>query len=347
MWLILLIWSLVFGDTQVKLSSKPSKSGSIRLTQLARLTNNDEGYYSSVLSTVMENGNIVVLDRGNTIIYVYDQGGKELYKFGKEGSGPGEISRPMNIFSAYNQIFVQEDLKTHIYKINGEHIADVNLLIAGQQALLLENNNKIFAQQLRHETGKYLFGIMKADGSIGDFVENPNYNSDNDRNTRYYTSLVDYIITDKGIYSKDKGDYKFVFSDLKFQPVKTFTRPFDRVERKDDEYGVVRISQGDMSKSEHAKKEAAANAALRKEMGKYHDDIRTFVGIDNQRLFIEVKSDNDKLMKIDVIENDQYIDQLQIPHEGKYPQALIKNGLLLINDRNDDIGPFVTVYRVN
>ncbi|MCB0278621.1 MAG: hypothetical protein KDD94_03915 [Calditrichaeota bacterium] len=106
------------------------------------------------------------------------------------------------------------------------------------------------------------------------------------------------------------------------------------------------IGQGNMSKAEHAKKVAAANAALRKRLGKYHDDIMTFSGYDHKRLYIQVRSQEEQTIKVDVIENKQFIDQLTLPYQGKYTYAFVRNGILLQVDKNDEIGPFVNVFKI-
>jgi len=62
----------------------------------------DENYMFSSLNSVQvdEEGDIIVFDRKEVCIKVFDKNGKFLRKFGKKGQGPGEIQSPYKIHLA-------------------------------------------------------------------------------------------------------------------------------------------------------------------------------------------------------------------------------------------------------
>jgi len=53
----------------------------------------NEDLYNPFSIDIDNDGNIYILDSGNSRILVFNSKGKYLYKFGKEGQGPGELSR--------------------------------------------------------------------------------------------------------------------------------------------------------------------------------------------------------------------------------------------------------------
>ncbi|EFA06044.2 E3 ubiquitin-protein ligase TRIM71 [Tribolium castaneum] len=70
-------------------------------------------------------GHIIVTDRSNNRIQVFDSNGKFLYKFGKQGSGLGQFERPAGItVSPVNHIVVadKDNHRIQIFKMDGTFI---------------------------------------------------------------------------------------------------------------------------------------------------------------------------------------------------------------------------------
>lgn len=331
----------------VQMKKEPSKLGSIQVEHLFTIEDEEDGFYSNAMSARMPNGNIVVLDKGNKLVHVFDKEGKKLVVFGKEGNGPGEISSPMFVFASNDRIIVTEVLKAHIYDASGKHIEDVKLLVGGQQAMILHQGNQFYVHQLFQKNPKFLYGKLSPDGEISGLVKNPNYKSDaGNQNTQYFTSTISQIITDAGIYSHEEKDYAVVLNSKSMTPLKKFTRPFERVERKDDEYPTISFGGSKTDKKIMAKQKKA-NAELRRKTGKYHNDINHFLGYDKGHLFVSVRSKEKNEMKIDVLKDGVFIDQLTVKHQNQWAGARVSGGILLVDDKNDDIGPFISVYKLS
>ena len=347
MFSIAILFLFFIGDDAIKLSAKPLHPGSVRVSKIGTITNGDDGFYNAIHATLTSDGKIVVLDYGNNHISIFDQIGKRLLTFGKSGSGPGELSTPSTVLVARQHIFVPDALKLHIYKMDGSHVLDKNMLIEGQQALIAQSGDQVYVHQLHQKNAAYLYGKMNLNGDFTNLLKNTRYvNQDND-GMQMQTNLIEYIFTESGIYTLEKKTYKFFLHDLNFNLQKTYTRDFNRVERKANEYGNVVIGRGNLSEKEHKKRVAAANAALRKRMSPYHDDVISFSGFDKNRLYLQVRSQERDEIKIDVIENDNYIDQISVPFEGRFGFATIRNGLMLVSEKNDEIGPFISIYKLD
>ena len=60
------------------LESEPAVRNAVQLIEIAVLTNNNEGYYKSLSTTVFRDGKIAVYDKGNVKIHIYSPDGDEI-----------------------------------------------------------------------------------------------------------------------------------------------------------------------------------------------------------------------------------------------------------------------------
>ncbi|MCP4150219.1 MAG: hypothetical protein GY757_20900, partial [bacterium] len=69
-----------------------------------------------------EAGNLYFLDRKNEKIFVLAPDGKFLYAFGKKGEGPGEIKRPLALYSIGKYLVVEDQgQRIHYFTRKGEY----------------------------------------------------------------------------------------------------------------------------------------------------------------------------------------------------------------------------------
>jgi hypothetical protein len=73
-------------------------------------------------------GNILVLDRGDPRIQVFDPEGTYLRTMGREGQGPGEFAQPSYLLVTADHVVLRADTRRlSIWTLDGEHVRDVQL----------------------------------------------------------------------------------------------------------------------------------------------------------------------------------------------------------------------------
>jgi len=71
------------------------------------------------------NGNVLITDKGNNRVQIFDKDGKFLHKFGKQGLNPGELDKPMGIgLTSKGEIVVtgQNDNRIQVFDYEGQLI---------------------------------------------------------------------------------------------------------------------------------------------------------------------------------------------------------------------------------
>jgi len=78
---------------------------------------------------VDEEGNVYLMERKHTKIFVFDSKGTFLYSFGKKGEGPGEYKMAFNMTLQGDKIIVPDMGKFHFFTKKGEYVKSI---IAGR-----------------------------------------------------------------------------------------------------------------------------------------------------------------------------------------------------------------------
>jgi hypothetical protein len=113
----------------------------------------DENYmfYRASFGGVDSDGNILVLDRGDSRIKKYDKDGKFMYSIGRQGQGPGEFEQILTLsLDSDNNIYVMDSgrYKVHIFNKDGEFKNSITLtrFIAGEFGIIKQGS--LIAQTL-------------------------------------------------------------------------------------------------------------------------------------------------------------------------------------------------------
>jgi hypothetical protein len=70
-------------------------------------------------------GNLWVLDGGNHRVQVFDREGRFARSFGREGQGPGELTRPSWLIVAGDRVVIEADsARLSVFDLDGNHVAD-------------------------------------------------------------------------------------------------------------------------------------------------------------------------------------------------------------------------------
>lgn len=343
-----LISLLFYGSDPIKLSLKDSKENLIQLKEKFSLVD-EEGFYKGTSLSHSENGNYVLLDQGNKLLFVYDQTGKLRFSFGKEGNGPGELMTPFKVFTTKDRIFVRQHMKLNIFDFNGEHIKDVWLTSGGTAGAPIRFGNQLLIQYSGNSKEKYK--TIDGNGAILATVKNENYmqpEAGTDNMSISLNSGFNLVYTGDGFFRSKKGEYAFDYLNKDMKVLRSYTRDFKRIERDPDRYNIgVDIEDDAMSKKEIARMKAKAISDAIKRMGVYEDDVSSILGYEKNRLFIKTAQKDLKEMWIDVIENDKLITQIHVKEKDDIKESRIENGMLLLNLKGKEEGAYAKVYELH
>ena len=344
--ILLIITAALYSQKEIKLKNNESKK--IGVSFKAKLLDQD-GYYKSVSLSTNSTGNYYLLDTGNKKILIYNSKGQKIREFGEEGSGPGEMMNPFQIFSNDQRIFVREEMKVHIYDLNGKFIKDISLtyngevahfqLVANQAALITEKNSKIQIQ--------FIDNMGKKTEELGALTGQNNIDMENMRvmiriSSPYYKYNNNFV----KVFDKD---YSLGFYNMKTLTLKkVLKKDFEKVERDFSRFSMkIDIDDDSMSKEQIAKQQQEMMQRLRNRMGKYEDDILSVLGEKNGILFIRVAHSNSNELKLHALQNDQFISEFIVKEKDRIYESRIQNGELLLCLRNKEDGPYAKIYTLN
>ena len=348
--LIMISISFFFKADTVRLPSEPIKSN-FSFSETITLMDEMEGYYDNIFSNVMPNGNYVVLDVGNKLVFVYDKSGKEITSFGKEGNGPGEFNRPNRLFTAKNRIIVSEWGRTQLFDQNGKFVSS----IAARWSQPMVTSNGISFISFGGERAKNIMVTYDFDGKLVKETPNPEFNKEaaeqgrrgwnSERFKEMMTRPRGLTMFGNSFVQYYPGVYKFELLDKSLKPQTTVTKDFSRVKEDPEEVAERWNRRGRRNNSKEAQQRRAQMMAQRAEItGGYLDDISYIAGIDNNHVFMKTATESKSELNIDVISEDlKYIGKIVIKGD-EVLSASVNHGKLFVNFTNDEDGPYAKVY---
>jgi hypothetical protein len=123
--LMLFLMSLTL-HSQIKNDDRPKKGKwdfkPEKIWEVDRAGNDDFGRIAEMLVQDDEHSNIYVRDFKQNISYIFDENGRYLGSFAKQGPGEGELTRYLNRFTAEDQIVLATPEKLHFYSEEGTFV---------------------------------------------------------------------------------------------------------------------------------------------------------------------------------------------------------------------------------
>jgi hypothetical protein len=138
----------------------------------------DENYlfYRTWNMAVDKQGNIYVVDEGNTRIQVFDNDGQYLRTIGRRGQGPGEFRSPQDVFvdDQNGEIFVPDFRSIGVFALNGDHLRSISLetynrsyCISPRGVIIAETEKNIFEGDEKSSKRRILAALRFIDGGDG------------------------------------------------------------------------------------------------------------------------------------------------------------------------------------
>jgi hypothetical protein len=340
--LITLIFVFVsFTQIEIQLSENPTNKGSVKLSLLHTFDGGEDGYYNQMTITLAENGKYVVKDQGNNKVFIYSEKFEEEYVFGKNGNGPGEFGKYLNVVAVKDRLYLATPQKVMSYGYDARFINEAKISFIGRFNLTFNDDGFYFETR----DGSYKKYAFDKDANL---IEKKIGKEKSTGSAMRNGTSIRYVLPAKWKnlpfkIEASKAEYKLSLVDKTDGKVThELTRPFTRIKRKPIEN--FRIVDG--KKVPKSSKSLAHENAYRKRIGDYKADASWALGEVNAYLFILVASEDEDTRKIDIISPDfQFYDQLVI--KNKDIQFLrLEYGKLLLTCKNDDIGPYAEVYDV-
>lgn len=352
---LLIITTLALSQSEINLKS--TNKNPFALKEAFKIMDNKDGFYDEIITRSAPNGTIYVYDKGNKLCFKFDKNGKHLLTFGKEGNGPGEFSQFVIDFYASNDRIIFKNFASQIvmfFTSEGKFIKDVkeNKLVLSQPVVVGDNFEFHFP---KNEFTEKVKAVYDKDGNELETVTNEGFvegamaaaraNPDMKKNLQRPVSFMPF---NNGFAQHYVGAYKVEFVNKAGEITKRFTTNYDRVKIKDLADLIPRAQKKffDQAPAEQKKMFLQMMTSASKELGGFHPDIVDILGTHKNYLFIQTRAEDNDVLKIHVIsDKDELVQEITLKCD-EITSAKVTNGLLLVNQTNDEVGPYASVYRL-
>jgi len=342
---------ILFVGDNIKIKSKPSNPGSILVKQQL-LIGTDAEFYDRIISTRAINGAYVVMDRGNSLVKVFNKDGHLETSFGRAGQGPGEISRPRYLAATKDRIIVVQTQKTIVFDYSGKVVQEIKndfFGFNGPRPILFDDHfflvqrfstfNKNFYKSYNYN-GNLLESKKNNGFSLNTTIEQLDFSEFQRNNIKSPRSIQPF---NDGFIWFLPGEYKIEILTSRLEVERSYFRDFERV---NEDYS----DWDDPEDEKMSKEQRAAQAQMRKNHIKltrgFESDIVKILGEWNNFLLVQTSSENLNKLQIDVISKHfKLFDIISIECDLILEVELVNNQLL-VSSKNNDIGPYLTVYNL-
>ncbi len=137
----------------------------------------NEDFFQPKYFTLDKNGNIYILDSGNSRIQVFSPQGRFIFSFGRFGQGPGELSKDASIIKILedNRVYVIDNMqrRINIYDEQGKYFKSFALRSEYDDIVLVENRYYLSNLLLKEDYKPIYYAEDLADirNSFGRFIE--------------------------------------------------------------------------------------------------------------------------------------------------------------------------------
>jgi hypothetical protein len=293
----------------------------------------DNEFYERTYTAIAPNGNLIVVDKGNSRIKIIDADDNVIHVFGSKGEGPGELTYPYGIYITEKHYIVRDSRNYQIYNYSNELIREISSL---NVSLIVTDSNLIMLNRERTNV-KYYTHRGELIREVPKIAE-------------YYTKNIDYsfhkssrfprgaISTPLGIAADYYGNYVVEIRDLESNKIKYILKR-DVGER---EYSAPKvIFQGKPTKKD---KEKIAKLMASKIEGAA---IHSVLGNTPYGFLVRLGSERD-VLRLDLISYDlSYLALLEFYFgEDRLTYAAIQGDKLILDLKNDEIGPYVQIFEL-
>jgi hypothetical protein len=166
-----------------------------------------------------DRGDIYVLDSGAYRVQKYDKEGKYLQTIGRQGQGPGEFERPINLHLDKNRnLYVAEMRKIHMFDPDGEFLKTITIPFFYMDFATDGTKNFVVTGHVRTESAQNL-GVLLIDSQgeiikkIAEYPGVPRHRTGVTLSHEYSPSIIFSAVGDAGIIYGYNLEYKLYCAD--------------------------------------------------------------------------------------------------------------------------------------
>jgi hypothetical protein len=293
----------------------------------------DNEFYERTYTAIAPNGNLIVVDKGNSRIKIIDSNNKVIHVFGREGFGPNELIYPYGVYITEKNYIVNDSRHYQIYNYNNELIREISN--EGANLVVTDSNLMVINRGITH---------IKYFTHRGEFIREAS------KTAEYYTKNINYslpkftrlpispILTPLGFIANYFGDYVVEIRDLENNKIKYIIK---RDVREQKFYTPKVIFQGKPTKKD---KEKIAKLMV---TNIERADIHSVLGNTPYGFLVRLGSERD-VLRLDLISYDlSYLALLEFYFgEDRLTYAAIQGDKLILDLKNDEIGPYVQIFEL-
>jgi hypothetical protein len=317
-----------------------------------------EGFYQNILSAVNKNGDLFILDVGNSQLHHYTKAGKLVTSFGKEGNGPGEFPAmliDMNVNEKY--LYIKAYNKIMIFDYKGKLIKELPGIMWIYAQIVFKDNQVHFLLP-KNKYSKTLKSVYSQEGEfISDVKNNDNdpkalakmrNQFDDDAVKDIFSSPISFYPYKDLFIEAYQGNYHFKLIDKEHNINGEYKAEYKRIKVSNSIELFPRF-QREIYKSgnDQVKKMFdQLGGKMASLTGGYKNDIKGVSGADKKYIYIQTSTEKDKNLKLDVVDlNSKKISTVSIETD-EVISSKVEHGYLLVNLYNDEDGPYLKVWKV-
>jgi hypothetical protein len=237
-YLSVIIWVVIFlpVDSSPKMEGETIREITHKLCwTLGEKDTEEEAFHIASGVAVDDQGNVYILDTGNSRVQCFSQDGKFLFSFGRAGEGPGEFSRwpsAINILPD-QKVYIIDQRRILVYSKEGKHIKDFKTKYSYDDIMQL--GGKYYLSVLEMDNGFRPIHVTEDFVSIATFgkilepIEGIFEKSKKERRLRYFLTpnhLSSLVLDSRShIFYSQRNPYWIIEYDSLGKIIKEYSRP--------------------------------------------------------------------------------------------------------------------------
>lgn len=333
---------IVFLFTQfqnVQTVNLEKKDTFINLDNIQNIKLNDH-FYNKTTSTCNDRGDVITFDYGNNLVHIF-RNGRHLLEFGKSGNGPMEFADFKKISATNDRILILSINRYQIFDLDGNYINSGKMEGIGFASVISEGD------LFKLHFGKYRFPMYRKInidnlGKLTNLEINPLKNVPQNQHNNQRIRTQGLLQQSNIVSMYFEGEYKLITYSNDMIPLKIYYRSFNRIKKGKPDYS--NFINRSYSKEDIQR---FVNQMTSSNDDGFENDIKEIIGIYGDFLFVRTSTKDFNHNNIDIIDmkNNTY-DSILLDDE-KINDVNLFGDKLIVNGKNDEIGPYVTIYKIS
>lgn len=356
----LTLFSASFAQQTIEMNSTPLKKNAVSFTLDHKIVDK-EGFYEETFTSVTPSGKIFVYDFGNKVLFRYSAAGKLEHSFGSEGNGPGEFNQfVFGISASDDRVVVKNFQKVMIFKHDGTIVKEIPEFVLPRSTISFVGDNIEFQVPLWKKLAKLKRAIYTKDGELVKEIPNDSFDAAalqaqsqgqfTEKSLRENLNMPQVTVPFNGGYVQSYAlEYKIDVFNRDLKHIKTLTREYDRTRVEDITDLMLRAQKRFYESGNEQQKKFWINLMTRINtmIGGYFPDIFSIIGSYKSHMFVYTSTNSDTDLTLDIITPDyKLLSSVVLKSPDEIISASVENGKLIVNQTNDEDGPFVKVYSI-